>query len=133
MASLSFEVSSSDHTDDPIKVGSVGVKEVDEDTMFRIGSISKLWTNLQLRHVFRDGLVEVPRSFQSHEEIHCPQLRYAANSDISKLWTMYLFMTLEGTRYFHEPVSKYVPELQIEYSSTSLTPTDPTLIGSSVW
>jgi CubicO group peptidase (beta-lactamase class C family) len=62
------------HTDDPIKVGSVGVKEVDEDTMFRIGSISKLWT-------------------------------------------MYLFMTLEGTRYFHEPVSKYVPELQIEYSS----------------
>lgn len=61
------------HTDDPIKVGSVGAKEVDEDTMFRIGSISKLWT-------------------------------------------MYLFMTLEGTRYFHEPVSKYVPELQIEYS-----------------
>jgi hypothetical protein len=68
-------------------------------------------------------------------------------------------MTLEGTRYFHEPVSKYVPELQIEYSpaqakdkinyivhsfdmlpirnmvssSTSLAPTDPTLIGSSVW
>ncbi|OQE13084.1 hypothetical protein PENFLA_c054G03176 [Penicillium flavigenum] len=61
------------HTDDPVKVGSVGVKEVDEDTMFRIGSISKLWT-------------------------------------------MFLFMTLEGTRYFHEPVSKYVPELQIEYS-----------------
>jgi CubicO group peptidase (beta-lactamase class C family) len=61
------------HTDGPVKVGSVGVKEVDEDTMFRIGSISKLWT-------------------------------------------MFLFMTLEGTRYFHEPVSKYVPELQIEYS-----------------
>ncbi|KGO73644.1 Beta-lactamase-like protein [Penicillium italicum] len=32
------------HTDDPIKVGSVGVQEVDENTMFRIGSISKLWT-----------------------------------------------------------------------------------------
>ena len=61
------------HTDDPVKVGSVGVKEVDEDTMFRIGSISKLWT-------------------------------------------MFLFMTLEGTRYFHEPVSKYVPELQIQYT-----------------
>ncbi|CAG8904519.1 unnamed protein product [Penicillium egyptiacum] len=61
------------HTDDPVKLGSVGVREVDEDTMFRIGSISKLWT-------------------------------------------MFLFMTLEGTRYFHEPVSKYVPELRMEYS-----------------
>ncbi|KAJ6189191.1 hypothetical protein N7519_004099 [Penicillium mononematosum] len=56
-----------------LKLDLWGVKEVDEDTMFRIGSISKLWT-------------------------------------------MFLFMTLEGTRYFHEPVSKYVPELQIEYS-----------------
>lgn len=62
------------HTDGPVKVGSVGVREVDEDTMFRIGSISKLWT-------------------------------------------MFLFMTLEGTRYFHEPVSKYVPELRTNYSS----------------
>ncbi|KAI2719448.1 hypothetical protein CBS147333_3333 [Penicillium roqueforti] len=62
------------HTDDPVKVGSVGVQEVDEDTMFRIGSISKLWT-------------------------------------------MFLFMTLEGTRYFHEPVSKYVPELRTNYSA----------------
>ena len=62
------------HTDDPVKVGSVGVQEVDEDTMFRIGSISKLWT-------------------------------------------MFLFMTLEGTQYFHEPVSKYVPELRTNYSA----------------
>ncbi|KAF4771210.1 hypothetical protein HAV15_012570 [Penicillium sp. str.  len=62
------------HTDDPIKVGSVGVQEVDENTVFRIGSISKLWT-------------------------------------------MFLFMTLGGTRYFHEPVSKYVPELQTRYST----------------
>lgn len=61
------------HTDDPIKVGSVGVREVDEDTIFRIGSISKLWT-------------------------------------------MFLLMTLGGTRYFHEPVSKYVPELRTRYS-----------------
>ncbi|OQD65439.1 hypothetical protein PENPOL_c006G02945 [Penicillium polonicum] len=61
------------HTDDPIKVGSVGVREVDEDTIFRIGSISKLWT-------------------------------------------MFLLMTLGGTRYFHEPVSKYVPELRTKYS-----------------
>ncbi|KAJ5972408.1 uncharacterized protein N7479_002326 [Penicillium vulpinum] len=60
------------HTDDPVKFGSVGVQKVDEDTMFRIGSISKLWT-------------------------------------------MFLFMTLEGTRYFHEPISKYVPELQTKY------------------
>ncbi|CAI7666267.1 unnamed protein product [Penicillium discolor] len=62
------------HTDDPIKVGSVGVQEVDENTVFRIGSISKLWT-------------------------------------------MFLLMTLGGTRYFHEPVSKYVPELQTRYST----------------
>ncbi|KGO52595.1 Beta-lactamase-like protein [Penicillium expansum] len=62
------------HTDDPVKVGSVGVQEVDEDTIFRIGSISKLWT-------------------------------------------MFLLMTFEGTRYFHEPVSKYVPELRTNYSS----------------
>ncbi|KAG0160188.1 hypothetical protein PDIDSM_7715 [Penicillium digitatum] len=61
------------HTDDPVRAGSVGVQEVDEDTMFRIGSISKLWT-------------------------------------------MFLFMTFEGTRYFHEPVSKYVPELRKTYS-----------------
>ncbi|KAJ5375112.1 Beta-lactamase-like protein [Penicillium concentricum] len=61
------------HTDHPVTVGSVGVQEVDEDTMFRIGSISKLWT-------------------------------------------MFLFMTFEGTRYFHEPVSKYVPELRTKYS-----------------
>ncbi|OQE43136.1 hypothetical protein PENCOP_c003G04537 [Penicillium coprophilum] len=62
------------HTDHPITVGSVGVQEVDEDTMFRIGSVSKLWT-------------------------------------------MFLFMTFEGTRYFHEPVSKYVPELRTEYNT----------------
>lgn len=62
------------HTDDLIKEGSVGVQEVDENTVFRIGSISKLWT-------------------------------------------MFLFMTLGGTRYFHEPVSKYVPELQTRYST----------------
>ncbi|CAI7609838.1 uncharacterized protein N7487_011491 [Penicillium crustosum] len=61
------------HTDDPIKTGSVGVQEVDENTVFRIGSISKLWT-------------------------------------------MFLLMALGGTRYFHEPVSKYVPELQTKYS-----------------
>ncbi|CAI7631380.1 unnamed protein product [Penicillium glandicola] len=63
------------HTDDPVKNGSVGVQEVDENTMFRIGSISKLWT-------------------------------------------MFLFMTLEGTQYFHEPVSKYVPELRTNYNLT---------------
>ncbi|KAJ5441141.1 Beta-lactamase-related protein [Penicillium cf. griseofulvum] len=62
------------HTDHPVRVGSVGVKEVDENTMFRIGSISKLWT-------------------------------------------MFLFMTFEGTRYFHEPVSKYVPELRTNYTA----------------
>ncbi|KXG50964.1 Beta-lactamase-related protein [Penicillium griseofulvum] len=62
------------HTDPPVRVGSVGVKEVDENSMFRIGSISKLWT-------------------------------------------MFLFMTFEGTRYFHEPVSKYVPELRTNYTA----------------
>lgn len=62
------------HTDDAA-VGSSGVQMVDEDTMFRIGSISKLWT-------------------------------------------MFLYMTLEGTRYFHEPVSKYIPELRVNYNST---------------
>ena len=63
------------HTDDPVTVGAVGVQEVDEDTVFRIGSVSKLWT-------------------------------------------MLLYMTLGGTRYFHEPASKYVPELRARHNST---------------
>lgn len=57
------------HTDDSIKNGSVGVREVDEDTVFRIGSSSKLWT-------------------------------------------MLLYMTFNGTKYFDEPAAKYVPELR---------------------
>ena len=77
------------HTDDPVKVGSVGVQEVDENTMFRIGSISKLWT-------------------------------------------MFLFMTLEGTRYFNEPVSKYVPELQMNYSAAQAKDTITYLQWSDV-
>jgi CubicO group peptidase (beta-lactamase class C family) len=63
------------HTDEVVKTGSVGVREVDEDTIFRIGSVSKLWT-------------------------------------------MFLYMTLKGTRYFHEPVAKYVPELRVKYDAT---------------
>ncbi|KAJ5160438.1 Beta-lactamase-related protein [Penicillium canariense] len=34
------------HTDDSVRNGSVGVREVNDDTVFRIGSISKLWTML---------------------------------------------------------------------------------------
>ncbi|KAJ5779130.1 hypothetical protein N7457_006850 [Penicillium paradoxum] len=63
------------HTDHVSVNGSPGVQEVDENTMFRIGSISKLWT-------------------------------------------MFLYMTLEGTRYFHEPVAKYVPELRVRNDKT---------------
>ncbi|KAJ5545095.1 hypothetical protein N7535_006518 [Penicillium sp. DV-2018c] len=61
-------------TDEVVKTGSVGVREVDENTIFRIGSISKLWT-------------------------------------------MFLYMTLNGTRYFNEPVAKYVPELRVNYQA----------------
>ncbi|OQD87713.1 hypothetical protein PENANT_c005G04254 [Penicillium antarcticum] len=60
------------HTDDGVANGSVGVQEVTEDSIFRIGSISKLWT-------------------------------------------MFLYMTLDGTKYFHHRVSKYVPELQTNH------------------
>lgn len=62
-------------TDEAIASGTVGVNAVDEDTVFRIGSISKLWT-------------------------------------------MFLYMTAGGTKYFNEPVSKYVPELRIKCNST---------------
>ncbi|KAJ5138870.1 uncharacterized protein N7515_003718 [Penicillium bovifimosum] len=62
-------------TDEIVKTGSVGVREVDENTIFRIGSVSKLWT-------------------------------------------MFLYMTLNGTRYFHEPVANYVPELRVKYNAT---------------
>lgn len=61
------------HTDDSVRHGAVGVREVDENTIFRIGSISKLWT-------------------------------------------MLLYMTFNGTRHFQEPVSKYVPELRSPYN-----------------
>lgn len=47
----------------------MGVREVDENTVFRIGSNSKLWT-------------------------------------------MLLYMTFNGTKYFEEPDTKYVPELR---------------------
>jgi CubicO group peptidase (beta-lactamase class C family) len=60
------------HTDDRVANGSVGVREVNEDSVFRIGSISKIWT-------------------------------------------MLLYMTLDGTKYFHHPVSKYVPELRTNH------------------
>ncbi|KAJ5698490.1 hypothetical protein N7462_000495 [Penicillium macrosclerotiorum] len=63
------------HTDSSIRNGSIGVQEVDEDTVFRIGSISKLWT-------------------------------------------MLLYMTFNGTRYFEEPISKYVPELRSRLNQT---------------
>lgn len=63
------------HTDDLVRNGSVGVREVDENTIFRIGSISKLWT-------------------------------------------MLLYMTFNGTRHFQEPVSKYVPELRSPYNNS---------------
>jgi CubicO group peptidase (beta-lactamase class C family) len=63
------------HTDKPVQVGTVGVQEVDEDTVFRIGSVSKLWT-------------------------------------------MFLYMTLGGTKYFNEPISKYVPELRARKHQT---------------
>ncbi|KAJ5350656.1 Beta-lactamase-related protein [Penicillium brevicompactum] len=67
-------------TDDLIKNGNVGVTEVDENTIFRIGSISKLWT-------------------------------------------MFLYMTFGGIRYFYEPVSKYVPELRVNQSLAQSTNT----------
>jgi CubicO group peptidase (beta-lactamase class C family) len=62
------------HTDDGIAHGSVGVQEVNEDSVFRIGSISKVWT-------------------------------------------MFLYMTLNGTKYFHDPVSQYVPELRTNHKA----------------
>ncbi|KAJ5343681.1 Beta-lactamase-related protein [Penicillium brevicompactum] len=65
-------------TDDLIKNGNVGVTEVDENTIFRIGSVSKLWT-------------------------------------------MFLYMTFGGIRYFYEPVSKYVPELRVNQSLAQST------------
>jgi CubicO group peptidase (beta-lactamase class C family) len=63
------------HTDEPVKNGTVGVQTVDENTVFRIGSISKVWT-------------------------------------------MFLYMTMGGTKYFHEPISKYVPELRASHNRT---------------
>ncbi|CAG7933229.1 unnamed protein product [Penicillium olsonii] len=63
------------HTDDLIKSGAVGVNEVDGNSIFRIGSISKLWT-------------------------------------------MFLYMTFGGIRHFHEPVSKYIPEIRANQSSS---------------
>ncbi|CEJ59023.1 hypothetical protein PMG11_07660 [Penicillium brasilianum] len=63
------------HTDDSVRHGSVGVREVDENTVFRIGSISKLWT-------------------------------------------MLLYMTFNGTKHFQEPVSRYVPELRSPYNDS---------------
>ncbi|KAF3385283.1 Beta-lactamase-like protein [Penicillium rolfsii] len=63
------------HTDHSVRNGSVGVREVDENTVFRVGSISKLWT-------------------------------------------MLLYMTFNGTKHFAEPVSKYVPELRSPYNSS---------------
>ncbi|KAJ5762482.1 uncharacterized protein N7511_005864 [Penicillium nucicola] len=62
------------HTDDGIATGSIGVREVNEDSIFRIGSISKLWT-------------------------------------------MFLYMTLDGTKYFPHPVSSYVPELRTNHKT----------------
>ncbi|CAG8382869.1 unnamed protein product [Penicillium salamii] len=63
------------HTDEIIKFGNVGVNEVDENTIFRIGSISKLWT-------------------------------------------MFLYMTFGGIRHFHEPITKYIPELRANQGSS---------------
>jgi CubicO group peptidase (beta-lactamase class C family) len=62
------------HTDGGVVNGSVGVREVNEDSVFRIGSISKLWT-------------------------------------------MFLYMTLNGTKYFQHPVSQYVPELRTNHKA----------------
>ncbi|CAG8921609.1 unnamed protein product [Penicillium salamii] len=63
------------HTDEIIKSGNVGVNEIDENTIFRIGSISKLWT-------------------------------------------MFLYMTFGGIRHFPEPITKYIPELRANQSSS---------------
>ncbi|KAJ6007095.1 hypothetical protein N7499_000759 [Penicillium canescens] len=62
------------HTDGGVVNGSVGVQEVNEDSVFRIGSISKLWT-------------------------------------------MFLYMTLNGTKYFQDPVAQYVPELRTNHKA----------------